>query len=840
MNLIADLRYGVRGLLARPGFAAVAVFTLALGIGATVAIHSLYSQVLLRPLPVPEASALVNLSGPGPKPGSTTCNSAGPCADVFSYPMFRDLERWQREQGRVLLQGLAAHRTVGANLAHAGETRSGEAMLVSGGYFQTLRLQPALGRLLGPQDDAVEGEASAVVLSHAWWMAEFGGDAGVLGRSLVVNGQPLEIVGVAPAGFEGSTLGSRPQVFAPITLRWLAHEGGLPNFDNRRHYWVYVFARAADGLGPAEVAAALQPVYAGLLNEIEAELQSGMDAATLERFRARRIEAAPGARGQSNLPAESATPLGLLLGVSLLVLLIVCINLANLMLARGAARIGEFALRASIGASRGRLVGQLLVEAGLLGLLGALAALPVALLVLQQLAALLPSQAAGLLDLSLSWPVLGSALLLGLGTVLVFGLLPAWQLARTQPAQVLKSQSGQALGGAAGGRFRQTLVTAQIAFSMALLCLAGLFTQSLSNVSRVELGFDLERLYTFWIAPELNGYTPERSAQLFEQLEQRLAAVPGVHSATTSMVPLLSNSNWSNDVSVEGHEPAPGSDRDADTNSVGVDFLQTLGIPLLAGRGFSAADRADAPRVALVNRRFADKFGLGSEVVGRRMAIGRSDTLDIEIVGLVPDTHYAGLRQTPPPQYWIPRAQAPNLGYINLYLRSSLPDQQVADAARAVLAELDPQLPMSGFQPMQEQARSSIFMDRFVSQLSAALAVLATLLAATGLYGVLSFHVALRGREIGLRLALGAPGASVVRMVLRQVAWMGVLGGALGLLAAIVIGVLAQSLLFGLSPYEPLILFGSLLLLGGVLLLAALLPARRAAGTDPMIALRDS
>ncbi|HRQ65299.1 MAG TPA: ABC transporter permease [Xanthomonadaceae bacterium] len=832
-HLIADTRYAVRGLLARPLFTAVAVLTLALGIGANTAIFSLYESLLLKPLPVAEPGRLVNLAAPGPKPGSQSSNNSGDSSNTFSFPMFRDLERSQE-----VFTGIAAHRLVGVNLAYESTTLSGDGILVSGSYFGVLGLQPALGRLLDESDDQVEGQAETVVLSHRYWRNNFASDPGVLGSRLTVNGRPLTIVGVAPRGFNGTTLGNLPNVFLPISFRWLPQEGALPNHDNRRNYWVYLFARLKPGVSREQAASALNGIYRGILADVEAPLQSGMGEDAMARFLQREVLLSPGARGQSSLPQQADAPLLLLMGVTALVLLIACVNIANLLLIRGATRAGEMALRASIGATRTRLAAQMLVEACLLALLAGLASLPIALATQYGIGLVLPDNAANVLGFGLDLRLAGFAMLVALVSVLLFGLIPVLGMARAQPIDALKAQGGKSTGGKAANRFRSAMATSQVAFSMALLVLAGLFTQSLANISRIDLGIDVDSLLTFSVSPELNGYPHAQSAQLFDRIERELGAVPGVRAVTSSMVPLLSGSNWTNNVSVQGFEPTPGVSMDASTNQIGQGFFRTMGIALLAGREFGEADRADAPKVAIVNRAFAERFGLGADAVGKRMAIGNTSDLDIEIVGLVADAKYSQVKDEVVPQYFMPRAQNPNLGFMNFYVRGDMDPRELLRMAPEVMRTLDPNLPVDNLRTMPDQVRQNVVLDRFVGVLSAAFAILATLLAALGLYGVLTYTVAQQTREIGLRLALGAQPGALRGMVLRRVGWMALIGGAIGLLVAVLAGRAAGALLYGMQGHDPGVLLLSSVGLVLVVLAAGYLPARRAARTDPIIALR--
>jgi predicted permease len=828
-----NLKLAFRTLFKAPFVTAVAIVSLALGIGANAAIFSLFNQMLLRPLPVAEPRQLVNLAAPGPKPGSQSCNQAGSCDEVFSYPMFRDLEREQR-----VFTTLAAHRLFGANLSYRGQTMNGEGMLVSGSYFPVLGIQPAAGRLLTPQDDQKVGESLVAVLSHAYWTSRFDRNPAVVGQTLVVNGQHLEIVGVAPEGFEGTTLGARPQLFVPITLRGTM-DPGFNQFHNRRSYWVYVFGRLRPGVSIAEAASQINVPYRAFINDVEAPLQTGMSEQTMARFRARTIELEDGSRGQSSVDTDARTPLRLLMAVTGLVLLIACANIANLLLARSAARANEMAIRLSIGANRRQLVTQLLAESCLLAVLGGIAGMVVARWTLDVIFSLLPAQAASTLQPEIDGSVVGFAALLTIGTGLLFGLFPALHSTRPDLLSTLKGQAGQPAGARSAARFRTTLATAQIAISMALLVCAGLFTKSLMNVSRVELGIEIDHLITFRVSPELNGYTPERSAEFFRRLEDELAAQPGVASVSASLVPALAGSNWGSDVAVQGFQSGPDIDSNSRYNEVGPDYFKTMGITLLAGREFTRADSRKAPKVAIVNEAFANKFNLGRDVLGKRIGSGgRGSELDTEIVGFAQNAKYSEVRDAVPPLFFRPYMQDDRVGSMSFYVRTAVEPESFLQQVNRVVAQLDPNLPVENLRTMPQQVRENVFLDRMISTLSAGFASLATLLAAIGLYGVLAYTVAQRTREIGLRMALGAAPARVRRMILRQVGFMTVVGGIVGLLAGIAAGRSARALLYEMQGHDPAVLVVSAVLLSIVAFGAGLIPAHRASKVDPMLALR--
>ncbi len=829
-----NVKLAFRTLSKTPFVTIVAIVSLAFGIGANAAIFSLFDQMLLRALPVQDPGRLVNLASPGPKPGSQSSNQAGNTDTVFSYPMFRDLEREQK-----VFTGIAAHRLFGANLAYRGQTLNGRGVLVSGSYFPLLGIQPVLGRLLGAGDDRAPGQAPVVVLSHDYWRTRFDQRADVLNQPLIVNGQALTIVGVAPRGFTGTTLGASPQVFVPITMRPLL-ESYFKGLDNRRTYWAYLFARLKPGVSLEQARAAIDVPYRAILHDVEAPLQAGMSEQTMARFKAKEITVAEGATGQSSVHREAKAPLTLLMGVTGLVLFIACANIANLLLARGATRSSEMAVRLSIGASRGQLVSQLLGESILLAVLGGLAGLVVAQWTLDLIVALMPSDGLTSIDFSLDRRIVLFAAVVTLGTGLLFGLFPALHSTRPDLASTLKGQSGQPSGSRAAARFRTSLATVQIALSMALLVAAGLFTRSLFNISRVDLGLKVDNVVTFGLSPLLNGYNNQRTQALFERLEDELAAVPGVTGVSGSLVPLLSGSNWGSDVAVQGFSAGPDTDTNSRFNEVGPGYFRTLGIPLTAGREFTRADAAGTAKVAVVNEAFARKFNLGRDAVGKRIGTGkgRGSELNIEIVGLVQNAKYSEVKDPVPPLFMVPYRQDDELGFATFYVRTALEPDQLFFTIRKIVAGLDPNLPVEELRTMPQQVRENVFVDRLITVLSAAFACLATLLAAIGLYGVLAYTVAQRTREIGLRMALGASPARVRRMVLGQVARMTLVGGVIGLLAAVGLGRAAQALLFELKGYDPAVLASAAAILTLVAVGAGLIPAHRASQVDPMGAMR--
>jgi predicted permease len=830
---VRNLKLAFRTLFKTPFVTAVAIVSLALGIGANAAIYSLFDEMLLRPLPVREPERLVNLSSVGPKQGSTSCNQAGDCEMVFSYPMFRDLE-----QKQTVFTGIAGHFIFGVNLAFRAQTLNGDGVFVSGSYFPTLAVKPTLGRLLTPADDQTIGANFVTVLSHSYWESKLGSDPSVLNDKIIINGHPMTIVGVAPEGFEGTTLGTKPKVYVPISMRGLMNPG-WEGFTNRRSYWIYLFARLQPGVSMNQAAAAINSVYRPIINDVEAPLQEGMSAPTLVKFKAKKITLTDGRKGQSSVQGDTRVPLLLLLSITGIVLLIACANIANLLLARAAGRSLEMAVRLSLGATRKQLLSQLLTESVLLAVLGGVVSLLVAHWTLGLIASILPPDATNTARFALSLPVIGFAAALSIGTGLLFGMFPALHSTRPDLVSSLRAGSGKHSAARAAARFRSSLVTAQIALSMALLISAGLFIKSLRNVSRVDLGLRPDSVVTFGISPELNGYDPVRARAFFERVEDQLAAIPGVNGVSTGRIRVISGSNWRSSVVVQGFQAGPDADVSSNVNEIGPDYFHTLGIPLVAGREFTRSDDARRPKVVIVNDAFVKKFNLGREAVGKRVGMGRRiEKPDMEIVGVVRNAKYSEVKQVVPPQLFTPYRQDTTIGAINFYVRTSRSRDQLLRTVPAVIKTLDPNLPIEDLKALPQQIRENVAIDRVISTLSAAFAALATLLAAVGLYGVLAYTVAQRTREIGVRMALGADEGRVRGMVLKQVGLMTVIGGVIGVAAAFGIGRGAGSLLFELKGYDPVVFTIAAATLTLVAFGAGYLPARRASRVEPMQALR--
>lgn len=842
--MLQDLRYALRSLTRRPLVTTVAVLSLALGIGVNTAMFSVFDRLLLRRLPVPAANEVVNVTSPGPRPGSRSTGDGGQLDAVFSYPLFRDLERLDGDALR-----MAAHRDFRANLAYRGQTSDAEGVLVSGNYFPALGIRPALGRLLGPDDDRVQGAHPVVALSHSYWSTRFGADPSVLGGTLVVNGEPMTIVGVGPAGFSGNTTTDRPQVFMPLMMAERAFRDAQWNgMTARNNHWLYVFARLRSDLSREQAEALVNVPFAALIKDVEfPALRSGMGERDRAAFQERRIILQDGSRGRDSNRDETKGILLLMFAITGFVLAIACANVANLLLARVADRSMEMSVRLSLGASSARLLRLLLVESLVLGIVSALAALVVGRMTLSGLFATMPADDVAILDFTMSPAVFLFALALGVGTSVLFGLFPAIHGIRSSVRAGLQAESARTAGSRTANRFRASLATSQIALATALLAVAGLFIVSLVNLARTELGIRRDGLVTFRLSPYLNGYSTAQAFVLFDQVEEQLRGLPGVVSVTESTVPLLSNSNWYNNITVEGFDAGPDADTNVSVARVGTDYFRTLGIPLLTGRELTRADGENAPRVAIVNEAFGRKFNFGANVIGKRLAIGAGGNrpLDIEIVGLVRDAKYSEIKEPPPPQLVMAYRQpdAPGrqgaVGPLTFYARTTSDTGALLGAIPPLVARLDANLPIVNLRTMDDQIWDNTTPQRVLGTLSSSFALVATLLAAIGLYAVLAYGVTRRLREIGIRVALGAQPRDVRWLVLAQMARMTLVGGVVGAALALVLGRLAQAMLFGVEGTDAAIIVAAVLVVVVVAVAAGILPARRATSVNPIVALRN-
>jgi predicted permease len=831
-DLGRDVRYALRTFGRNPAFTLIIVLTLALGIGANTAIFTLMDQVMLRLLPVRDADRLVILDTPGPFSGSTHNNSA--TLTPMSHPMFERM----RDEAKVFEGVLAEFRTR-IHLTAGRETESQDGALVSGTFFDVLGVRPAVGRLFTADDDRTPGAHPVVVLSYGLWSRRFGRNPSVIGQSVSVNGHPMTVVGIAPQGFHGIEVGESVDVYVPVSMQVQVLPTWKSAFGDWRVRWLTTMARLGDGVSLEQAKAGADVVYKQLLQEDLQRIESKSQSFR-QRFMQKRIELLPGARGTSALRDQSKRPLLILMGMVGLVLLIACANVANLLLARASSRQKEVAVRLSLGASRFRLARQLLVESVLLALAGGALGIVFAAWTADLLVRALPYEStARVLSADPDLRVGLFALALSLVTGLVFGLVPALQSTRSDLAPTLKSESGSLLGGTAPFRFRKGLVVAQVALSLLLLIGAGLFTRSLLNLRALDPGFEATRVLAFSVDPSLGGRDLPQRMALLERLQDDISAEPGVASVALSEIPLMTDSRSSSTVAVEGYESKEGEDMNPGFNGVGPAFFSTLGIPLLSGRDFTEADQLEAPKVAVVNEEFARYFFGGKDPVGRRFGLGRRGSKnDIEIVGLVRDGKSSSLREEKSRFVFMPYMQNSDLGGVTLYVRSSVDPAALGPRLRAIVQRVDASLPVTGMKTMRAQIGESLFVERVVAALSAAFGLLATLLAAVGLYGIMSYAVTLRTREIGVRMALGADRRSVLAMVMKEVAVLAFIGVAVGLPGGYGLGRLIESQLFGLTARDPLTFVVATAALLQAALLAGYLPALRATRVDPMAALR--
>ena len=831
-SLWDDVRFALRSLRKNAGFTAVVLATLALGIGANAAIFGLMDQVMLRPVPVPDPHRLVVLDAPGIYSGHTSNNSD--TLTTLSHPMFEGLrDRAPGFAGMIAFRATDAHVTIGT------ATESLNVDLVSGTYFPVLGLSPALGRLLGPEDDRTPGGHPVIVVSHRLFRTRLGADPGVLGRVLKVNGHPMTVVGVAPEGFEGLEVGPAIDLYVPLAMTVEVLPTWRPALGSWRVRWLTVMARLGEGQTLASAEAGSNTVYAQLLQE------DIKDATTLapryrDEFLRKRLRLLPGARGTSALRDQARGPLVVLMGMVGLVLLIACANVAGLLLARGSSRQREIAVRTALGAGRGRLVRQLVTESLLLSLGGGVLGLVLSLWMGQTLIAALPfagSSSALHSDPDLRVGVFAFALATLTG--LACGLVPALQATRPPIMATLRNEATAVVGGASGSRVRRTLVVAQVALSLLLLVGAGLFSRSLANLRSLDPGFRPDRLVTFHVDPALSGYDQGQRLAFFDRLTEALRAEPGVESVSLAAMALMAGNDSSSTIKVEGYTEREDEDMNPNFNWVGPGFFETLGMPLVRGRDITDADRKGGTKVAVVNETFARYFFGDADPLGRRFGRVRSGLVDVEIVGVVRDGKGSSLREAPLRYAYVAAAQQDSLGEMTYYVRTAADPQGLLARVPALVARIDPALPVTEARTMPAQIGQSLFVERLVAGLAAAFGLLATLLAALGLYGVMAYAVAQRTREIGIRMALGAERRDVMRMVLRDVALLAGLGVVLGLPGGYGLGRAIQSQLFGLDARDPL----TFVVATAALLLAALgagyLPARRATRVDPLVALRS-
>lgn len=830
-NLIPDLRFAVRTLRRSPLFATVAILSLGLGIGANTAIFTLLDQIMLRLLPIRDPEQLVMLIQKGPHNGSNMGDR------MHSYPIYQDYQTKVEAFSEVLCRRIAA-----TSIAVDGQTERVQAEMVSGNYFTMLGVKPMLGRVFSSsEDDQVFRGHPSVVLSYDYWMSRFAGDRNVIGKKILVNNYPMNIVGVSAAGFTGIDPAFQPQLRVPILMEPLVMpEWTWVNMSDRRSRWVQVFARLKPGYTPQTALAPLRVMY-HQNREYEASLPAAKDwtAYSRERFIAGTIEIEPAATGYSQLRQQFSKALLVLMAMVGLVLLIACANLANLLIARAFARQKEIAVRLSIGASRGQLVRQLMIESLVLSLAGGVVGIFLSVALTRGLLALMPSGENPLLirpepDLR----ILTFTLALTCVTAVLFGLLPAVRASRPDLWTTLKDAMGSIAGQGGSLFLRKGLVAAQVALSFLLLFGAGLFVRSLQNLQATATGFkDVDNLVSFQVQPALNGYDDQRGTQFYRDLLDRLRSAPGVKSAGLASVPVLSGDEWDSSMSVEGHQVKDGEDMQAFMNAPSPGYFATMGVALIEGRDFRESDAAEKTRVVIVNRQFAEHFFPGQSAIGRHVGwgVGPKTKLDMEIVGVTENSLYEGPRQGVRRQAFVPNWGKQGAA---VYVRTSIGSQQAYQIVRNEIRNLDPNLPVFELKTVGSQLDQTLLTERLIALLSAGFGLLATILAAIGLYGVMAFVVTRRTKELGVRMALGAMPSSVVWLVMREVLILLSIGLIIGVPAAIGLGQLVATQLYGVKASDPSIAALTVITLAVVATLAGLVPAQRASRIDPILALR--
>lgn len=825
-----DIRLAVRGLWRSPLFAVVAILSLALGIGANTAIFTLIDQIVLRKLPVKDPEQLVMLYQEGPHNGSNMG------IRMHSYPIYQEYQKRAEPLAEVLCR-----RLVSTSVSIDNQTERLDAEMVSGNYFSMLGVQPAVGRVFSSeQDDQVYQGHPVVVLGYDYWTRRFARDPSVVGRTIQVNNYPMTIVGVSAAGFSGLDPTRAPQIRVPILMKpVVVPEWDWVQMDDPRTRWVQVFGRLKTGWTIESARAPIQ----GLFTQIRAHEMTLPGAKTWSEFsRARfmegRLQLAPADVGYSSLRNDFSTPLLVLMGMVGLVLLIACANVANLLIARGFMRQREIAVRLSVGASRGRLVRQLLTESLVLAIAGGGVGVLLSIVLTKGLIAFVPTDGQPLLvEPTPDLRILSFTSALTLVTGIVFGLLPAMRASRPDPWSTLKDTAGAVAGGSGSLFLRKGLVAAQVALSFLLLFGAGLFVRSLQNLQTTDTGVGLDNLVTFQLSPALSGYGDVRTVNFYQDLLDRLQSAPGVRSAALAAVPILAGSEWDSSMSVEGHQAQDGEDMQAFMNSLSPGYFTTMQIPLLEGRDFTRLDARQNATVAIVNQKFARHFFKDQSAVGRRIGwgVGPNTKLTIEIVGVVADSLYEGPREGVRRQVFIPNW---GRGSVAFYVRT----QQRSDAAYGIVRhevrQLDAAMPVYELKTLESQLDETLLTDRLIALLSAGFGLLATLLASIGLYGVMAFVVARRRKELGIRLALGADPGSVRWSVMKEVLGLLAIGLTVGLPAALGLGRFVSTQLYGIEPNDPTIAMTTVAVLAIVSAAAGLIPAQRASRIDPILALR--
>ncbi|MBV8865269.1 MAG: ABC transporter permease, partial [Acidobacteriaceae bacterium] len=730
-------------------------------------------------------------------------------------------------------------RETDMSLSYGGRTERIAGELVSGNYFPVLGVSAAIGRLLTASDDQYQGAHPVAVLSYGFWQTRFAADPGVIGRKLNLNGYPFTVVGVSQSGFSGTDPSYAPQIRVPVIM-----SGKIDRYldlNDRRSRWVTVFARLKPGVGLKQAKARIQPFFHSILRmEVQQKAFAKASPYMKKAFLQMSMDVLPAATGRSQLRRQFSKPLLVLMATVALVLLIACANVANLLIARAAARQKEIAVRIALGSGRRRIISQLLVESLVLSIAGGLTGLALAFWIDHVLIGFLPPSSVPLtLSPVPNWRVLGFNFALSVLTGLVFGLVPALQATRADVAGTLKDQAGSVAGGASTG-IRKLLVIAQISLSLVLLIGAGLFIRSLQALQELDPGFRTGNLLAFKVDPPLNGYTTERTKLFYDHLEENLETLPGVENASLAVMPVMEGDEWDQWVTIDSYSPKTGELPDPHMNFLSPGYFRTLGITLLAGRDFRISDTLAAPKVCIVNEAFAKKYFGTINAVGHKIGMGidPGTKTDITVIGVARSTKYESMRDEIPVEVFRPYRQLDFATGITAYVRTTHNPDDVFTSIRKRVHDLDSNLPVFEMITLEQQVKDSLVTERLVSLLSTGFGLLATLLAAIGLYGVLAYTVARRTREIGIRMAIGAAKTDVLWLIMREVLLLLAIGMAIALPASWLLTQSVRSQLYGVQPADPVSIATASLVIATVAALAGYLPARRATRVDPMRALR--
>jgi predicted permease len=832
-----DIRYSLRMMAKSPGFTAVAILSLALGIGANTAIFTLINNLMLKSLPVTNPQDLVAFGKEFG--GGRIAGIPGGPMDLFPYDFYQQLQQQQ-----TFFQGITAFASFPSMVSIRTNTTATATQsishLVSGNFFSVLGAGPLLGRTLLPTDTESPGRNPVAVVSYRYWQQNLSADPSVIGSSITVNGQPFTVVGVMPATFYGVDLDSdstdmwlpltmqaevmmQPTMLAPNGLQWLHFMGRRKPGTNLKQAQAWITAQAQQYLSVH----ADQPVTA-------------LDNQSIQKTF---VELLPGESGISNLRTLYQQPLHILMGVVILVLLIACANLANFLLAKAASREREFSTRLALGSSRARIVRQILTETLLLSFLGGALGLLLAFWGTRLLISFVAGSHSAL-SATPDLHVLAFTFGLSVLTALLFGIAPALRISRIGAAPSLTSNARTAAssGGRSSRLLPNILVTAQVMLSLMLLAVAGLFVRTLHNLQNQDFGFDRTNVLLVNFNPKFAGYKPAQLNGLYDRILSRVDALPGVKSATVSGAPPISRGNWISPISIRGRTPAPGEDTSTLLNRVGPRFFETMGMPILQGRPIESQDTATSPKTVIVNQTLANHFFPHGDAIGHRFTVADPSVKgEWEIAGIVRDAKYSNPRNEKPQRMiYLPVMQLTdddNYAYV-IELRTAGDPVKVTTAVRAALAEIDPNLPILQVKTITQQVDNLMNQEKLISQLSTFFSLLALSLACIGLYGVMTYNVVRRTSEIGIRIALGAQSGGVLWMILKESLILLAIGIALGVPATLAASRAIQSQLFGLTPSDPLTLGAAVLAISLVTLIAAYFPARRATKVDPIIALR--